>query len=306
MKPVAVMIPTLRRPLELTRSLASLFRQTGADDLLAEIVIVDNSPDGSAWPTVDRQRRESPWPLVYVHMPAPGIANARNAGVAATDAPLIAFLDDDEFAAPDWLARLHAAHVALGADVTFGPIDGAAETARPQTRDWLNRFFSRYGPDSTRLIDASYGCGNSIMTRATALAGPAPFDPAANTAGGEDDRLFQKLALDGRRFGWACDAWVKEYAPPHRATAAYALTRAVAYGQGPTKSCARSSPPNWPGVALWMAVGAAQLAVYGVAFAALWVCRRPSAWPMADRAARGLGKVIWMRRLDFYGTAAAG
>ncbi len=304
MKPVAVMIPTLRRPAGLTRALQSLFRQTGAVDLLAEIVVVDNAPEGSAWSVIETLRHESPWPLVYVHMPQPGVANARNAGVCATQARFIAFLDDDEMAAPDWLSRLYAAHVGLGCDVTFGPIDGVADGAPPKARAWLDSFFSRHGPKETGLISQSFGCGNSIMTRATALPGHAPFDPASNRGGGEDDRLFQALSQSGGRFGWACDAWVKEYAPPRRATPAYALTRAVAYGQGPAKACARANPCDWLGVGRWMLIGAAQAALFAPAFLILWLLQRPGAWPMADRAARGLGKIIWMRPLEFYGTAS--
>ncbi len=63
--PVAVIVPTLRRPDSLTRALESLFAQTGVADRLAEIVVVDNDPAGSAAATVEAVRARSPWPLVY-------------------------------------------------------------------------------------------------------------------------------------------------------------------------------------------------------------------------------------------------
>src|SRR5690606_33424548 len=123
----------------------------------------------------------------------------------------------------------------LGADVVFGPIRGRV----PETTGWatayLERFFGREGPSETRLIDQAYGCGNSLMVRATALPGALPFDPSADRSGGEDDALFQALEARGGRFGWAAEAWVDEFAPLHRATMRYALTRAFAYGQSPSQ-----------------------------------------------------------------------
>jgi len=104
---VAVLIPTLRRPDSLARALASVQAQTGVDDRLAGIIVVDNDPEGTARSTVDGSA--GPFPVRYVHAPRPGVATARNAGLAATGAPLIAFLDDDEAASPDWLAALLAA-----------------------------------------------------------------------------------------------------------------------------------------------------------------------------------------------------
>ena len=237
-EPVAVIVPTLRRPEGLTRALQSLFAQTGVADRLREIVVVDNDPAGTAAATVEALREQSPWPLVCCHAPVPGVATARNVGLQATDAPLIAFLDDDEVAAPDWLAQLLAAQVDTGADVVFGPIRGRAPDAADWLKPYLEDFFGRAGPASTRLIAQPFGCGNSLMVRRTALPGSAPFDVGADQAGGEDDALFAALADRGGRFGWAAGAWVDEIAPAHRATLGYALSRAFAFGQGPSQTAA--------------------------------------------------------------------
>ncbi|MDZ4372356.1 MAG: glycosyltransferase, partial [Phenylobacterium sp.] len=238
MADVAIIVPTLRRPDSLARALRSLFGQTRVADRVAEIVVVDNDPLGSATATVEALRGRSPWSLIYVHAPRPGVATARNAGLDATRAPLIAFLDDDEAAAPDWLAALLAAQAETGADAVFGPITGRAPEAEPWLKPYLERFFGREGPDRTQEIDKPYGCGNSLMVRSAALPGSAPFDTGADQAGGEDDALFAALAARGGRFGWAADARVEEFAPAHRATLRYALARAFAYGQGPSQTAA--------------------------------------------------------------------
>lgn len=299
---VAVIIPTLRRPEGLSRALESLFVQTEVADRLCEIVVADNDPSGSAAATVDALRARSPWPLVYAHAPVPGVATARNAGLRATDAPLIAFLDDDEAAAPDWLAQLLAAQTETGADVVFGPIRGRAPDAAEWLKPYLEHFFGRAGPTSTRLIDQPFGCGNSLMVRRSALPGTAPFDVAADQAGGEDDALFAALADRGGRFGWAAGAWVDEIAPAHRATLRYALARAFAFGQGPSQTAAARR--DWPGVIRWMVIGAAQMLLWACAAVPYLIVRSPRrAWAL-DRMARGLGKLFWMKGLEphFYGT----
>lgn len=301
MADVAVIVPTLRRPEGLERALRSLFGQAGVADRVSALVVVDNDPVGSAAAMVEALRSSSPWPLTYVHAPRPGVATARNAGLAATDAPLIAFLDDDEAAAPGWLAALLKARAATGADAVFGPITGRAPDAAPWLKPWLERFFGREGPERTQLIDQPFGCGNSLMVRATALPGPAPFDAGTDQAGGEDDALFAALASRGGRFGWAADARVEEFAPAHRATLNYALARAFAYGQGPSQTAAAAK--DWPAVLRWMAIGAAQAAVWGAASAALTVIASPKRAEMYDRTARGVGKLLWMRGFEpqFYG-----
>lgn len=300
---VAVIVPTLRRPESLERALRSLFAQIGVSERVSALIVVDNDPTASAAAMVETLKPHSPWPLIYVSEPTPGVARARNAGLAVTDAPLIAFLDDDEAASPGWLAALLAAQAQTGADAVFGPIAGRAPEAEPWLKPWLERFFGREGPAKTGLIDHPWGCGNSLLVRATALPGAAPFSASADQTGGEDDVLFAALAARGGRFGWAADAWVEEFAPAHRATLNYVLTRAFAYGQGPSQTAAAAK--DWPGVARWMAIGAAQTVVWGAASLALTVTASSKRAQMYDRTARGLGKLFWMKGFEprFYGAA---
>ena len=300
-KDVAVIIPTMRRPAFLERALKSVFAQRGVAHRLASIVVVANDPQGSAASLCGRLTADSPVPLVYRHEPRPGVSTARNAGLAATISPLIAFLDDDEAATPHWLDRLIRARETLDCDVVFGPIHGRAPASTGWTRRYLEVFFGRQGPAKTQLLDHAYGCGNSLMLRATALPGDAPFDPKTDASGGEDDALFSALAMRGGTFGWACDAWVDEFAPAHRATLNYALTRAFAYGQSPPQLAWREGKRLR--MLLWMAIGAAQAGVWGMAALALTLINSDRRADALDKAARGLGKVFWTRGFEphFYG-----
>lgn len=298
---ISVVMPTLRRPESLARAVRSVFAQTGAGAL--ELVIVDNSPEGSARACVEALRREAPFPLVFVHEPKPGVATARNSGLAAASGALIAFLDDDEEAPEGWLAALLATHREHDADVTFGAIKGRVPPEAGWATPYLETLFSRTGPARSGLIAKPFGCGNSLLTRATALPELAPFDAAMDQIGGEDDLLFNKLAQAGRRFAWSTEAWVWEHPAPHRATMDYALKRAFAYGQGPSQAAQRRG--DGLGLAMWMAIGGGQALVFGALAGVLTLLRRPQRADMLDRAAQGVGKVLWMPRFEprFYGAA---
>ena len=89
--------------------------------------------------------------------------------------------------------------------------------------------------------------------------------------------------------------------PAHRANLAYALSRAFAYGQSPSQTA--WSKRDVAGVIKWMAVGAVQLAGWGLIALPLTLLRRPGRARALDRAARGLGKILWMPGLEprFYG-----
>lgn len=301
---VTVMTPTFRRPAALARALESVALQQGLAGIACEVLVVDNAPDGDAAAVVEALRPRLSTPLIYVHEPRPGVANARNAGLAAATGAHVAFLDDDEVASPRWLAALRETHLALGADVTFGPVHGRAPDAPAELRPLLERFFSRADLGATGLLDShdGGGCGNSMMRRATALAGDAPFDPAANETGGEDDRLFQALHARGGVFAWAADAHVDEMVPPERSTLAYAVRRNFAYGQGPTKQRLRAR--DRMGAAGWMAVGAAQAAGHGSAALALRALGQPAWRCSAVSAAAGFGKMLPSAEIGFYGLAA--
>lgn len=301
-------MPTVRRPAGLAVAVRSLLAQEGVAGRELEVVVVDNDPAGSAEAYVRGVAAEAPFPVRYVHAPEPGVANARNAAVAAAGGELIAFLDDDEEAPPGWLASLLDAQARFGADVVFGPVRGRAPAHVTRHRAYLERFFSREGPDASGPIDHYYGCGNSLLRRAALPHPERPFSAIRNHIGGEDDLLFGQMKASGARFAWAAEAWVWEDPVPSRLSLRYTLARAFAYGQGPTAACAAESPPNWLGVAGWMAQGLVQAAVFGAFAGVQWIARSPRFAFTADRAARGLGKTFWFGpfKIEFYGRSSGG
>lgn len=306
---VAVVIPTFRRAGPLARALASALAQRPPEGATVEVVVVDNSPEGGARAQVEAMTDGAPFPLRYVHEPDPGVANARNRGVAEARSGWIAFLDDDEEAAPDWLAAFLAAAEATGADAVFGPVSVAPEegAALGPFAGYFGRAFDL--PDHADLTGraAHLGTNNSMFRRERCLLGEAgapPFDPSLNRSGGEDSLLLQRLALTGRRFAWAAQAHVAEYVPPRRLTWSYVWRRRFLSGQIRTFVQRMLAPPRWSRVALWMAVGAGQAAVGALKAAALAPFDRDAARHATAEVWAGLGKILWMRRFrpGLYGT----
>lgn len=302
---VSLVILTQRRPDQLARAARSALAQAGLGETAWELVVVDNDARPSAQALIARLAAATSTPVRYVHEPRAGVANARNAATAAARAPLIGFLDDDEEAPPNWLASLLAAMRHYRADVVFGPVRGRAP-ARAAHRAYLEWFFSRHGPGEAGPIETPYGCGNSLIRRAALPHPQRPFADRANQTGGEDDMLFRAMGEAGASFCWAPAAWVWEDPCPERLRLGYALKRAFVYGQAPPYHCFTGSPRNLAGALGWMAVGAAQAAIFGALAGAKWLTRAPDRAFVLDRAMRGLGKVLWFGpfKLKLYGQTA--
>jgi glycosyltransferase involved in cell wall biosynthesis len=108
---VSVVIPAWNAGRYLGAAIESVLSQSCPP---AEVIVVD---DGSTDDTADVASRH---PVTLIRQPNQGAGVARNAGVAATTSPLLAFLDADDLWLPEKQARQLAAMEATGADAVFG------------------------------------------------------------------------------------------------------------------------------------------------------------------------------------------
>lgn len=299
MTKVSVLIPTFRRPDSFLRAARSVFAQRGVTDI--ELIAADNSPEGSALSVFEALAAEAPIPFRWTYAPTPGVAQARNAALMLAEGDLVAWLDDDEEATPNWLASLIAARRATGAQSVFGPVHARAP-AGTRNASFCERIYSRVGPAETGPTPHTYGIGNSLQPRLM-FEGGAPFDTAADESGGEDDLLFASWSEAGATYAWAADAVVIEHLGVARTTVKHGLKRAFAYGQGPCETA--WAERDYLALARHMAVGAAQAIVYGGASVIVIAGSTPHALMLLDRAARGAGKVFWFLEQRFYGAALA-
>ncbi|WP_300380942.1 glycosyltransferase family 2 protein [Henriciella sp.] len=301
---VTVVIPTFNRPESLHRAVESLFWQ-GARHTGFRVLIADNSQDASARFAYEALLAAAPdtIALTYLHVPEPGVANARNAAMEAVETPLVAFLDDDQSAPIEWLGNLLAAYERFGAAVTFGPVLTALPEEITRHRAYFEQFFARNPDRESGIIRKPYGCGNALLDTRQ-VAGPRPwFDTRMNEVGGEDDLLFARIRKAGGKFAWAARAPVNEHPLPQRIRLRYTLRRALAYGQGPCTLARRANPPQYGRLVMWMGIGAGKFALHGAAWIVQFLIRHPRRAFQLDEAVRGLGKVLFWKEMRFYGNA---
>ena len=302
---ISVIVPTFNRPDGLQRAVHSLFRQTYAATGF-QLVIVDNTPDATAANAIASLLSECPSTidLLAIHEPAPGVANARNTAMSVAEFDLVAFLDDDQTAPPDWLENLLENYRHFPAAVTFGPVKTALPEGQRRHQAYFEQFFAREPDLKTGYIPESFGCGNALVDFAQ-IAGGAPwFDTAMNEIGGEDDLLFARVRGSKGQFAWAGAAAVLEHPLPSRVALRYTLARSFSYGQAPITLARRGGRSRYDLVALWMLVGAAKASFHGAQWFGLSLIRHPGRAFQLDRAVRGISKVFWWIDLRFYGAAA--
>ena len=212
---VSVVVPTRDRAGYLEVALASLANQD--TDASHEVVVVD---DGSSDATAEVVR--SAGARYERHADPRGLNAARNTGIAAASAPLIALVDDDVRAPRGWLSALVAgAERHDWADALGGPIRASLEGPAP-------RACGREEPPITTLDlgtedrEAEFVWGANMALRRTAVDRAGPFDEGIGGSGDEEEWLT-RLRARGGRVAYVADAWLD-----HRRAGRDARLRALA------------------------------------------------------------------------------
>jgi glycosyltransferase involved in cell wall biosynthesis len=188
---VSVVVPTRNRAEYLSVALASIVSQQL--DVAFEVVVVD---DGSSDATaavagaagVELERHARPR----------GLNAARNTGIGAAGASLIAFVDDDVRAPPGWLAALlEGARAMPWADALGGPIRASLEGSPP-------RSCGREAPPVTTLdlgpsdLETRFVWGANLTVRRSAVERIGGFDESVPIYGDEEEWLMRLHSGGGR------------------------------------------------------------------------------------------------------------
>ena len=299
MADVSIVIATFRRPELVEKTIFSCVNQRNDLALNYEIIVVDNSPERSAEAAVAQLASTCSVPIFYVSEPRQNISLARNAGIAASKAPLLAFIDDDEQASEDWLDQLVGAQRKYGADAVFGPVTPVFEAGSPPAWNPNASYYTRRRTVATGTEVRFGPTGNVLFKYETCLVGPQPFDPKFGLTGGEDHDFSLRLAKMGRKLIWCAESHVTEFIPGKRSTVRYMLRRQLRTGQIYVWCAKRMSDhPVWTAL-YWMFVGLGQTMIWlipGIVLA-------PFDTPFSARAkinlVGGIGKVFWSRRFRF-------
>ena len=224
---VSVCVCTYRRA-HVAETIKSLLSQRLSAEDTFEIVVIDDDRARSAEAIV-ASFQDAPVLVRYAHFGAGNVSLARNVALDAATGDWIAFIDDDELAAPDWLASLLRVQRESGADIVKGYVDGIYP---PETPAWVRAgdpYTRDYGADgeTPRLLAS----GNVLFRRALIESIKLRFDPAFGRTGGEDSDFFGRLREAGARAVASRSAVVQEIVPADRVTVAYLRRRSRRMGQ---------------------------------------------------------------------------
>lgn len=201
---LTVLVPTYRRPADLSRCLKALEEQRRQPD---QVVVIARGDDYDTRSLL-AARRPDPLSLQVVPTELPGQVAALNTGLRAAAGDVIAILDDDTAPWPDWLERIEAHFTRSprlgglgGRDMIradwFEPVE---ETSTVGRISWYGRWVGQAhrGSGLPREVDLLKGCNMSF--RRTAIRGIC-FDRRLKGDGAQwfNDAAF---CLAVKRAGW--------------------------------------------------------------------------------------------------------
>jgi GT2 family glycosyltransferase len=227
-----ICIPTFRRPTGLKKTLESLAAQIGAKNFA--VVVVENDAaklEGKkVADAVFATRALRGFCVIEYTQGNCSAINAafRTALAQFSNADLFLMIDDDEEAAPDWLAGMIATARSSGADLVGGPVVRRFERDAPglQQHPLFYSTITRSGETTTL-----HGTGNCLIHRRVLEAiGDPTLDPRFNFLGGGDMDFFTRCGLAGFRSHWNADAKVYETVPAQRTEPRWVLRRSISTG----------------------------------------------------------------------------
>ncbi|GGQ62255.1 glycosyltransferase [Couchioplanes azureus] len=243
--PITVVICTRERPGALARCLDSLLTQEYPD---FRVLVVDNAPVTDATAEVVRSAARR-GPVSYLKEPRAGLSFARNAAVAAAPGEILAWIDDDEYADPHWLAevaRALADHPE--ADVVSGVIVPAELETQAQL--WFEQFGGHskgrgfkpdvFSPATAHIQSPLYplppfGTGANMTFRPGVIERIGGWDTALGAGtpamGSEDTLAFTQVLVGGGTIVYQPTAVTHHY---HRRDLEGLHKQMVGYGAGLT------------------------------------------------------------------------
>lgn len=193
---VTVAISTMERPAALARCIDALL---DGDTFPAELVIVDQSTDDATERAIGQLASSSAMQIVYVRQRRRGLAASRNAAIAASTRPIVAFTDDDCVPDADWLEAISGAFerdpnvdVVTGRILPLGPEQPGLHAVSLRTSCIPMRFRGR-------CLPWAVGSGANVAVKREWLTQVGGFDErlgvgSAGRAAEDMDFLYRLVA----------------------------------------------------------------------------------------------------------------
>ncbi|MEH1799819.1 MAG: glycosyltransferase family 2 protein [Nostoc sp.] len=199
-----VLIPTYRRPQDLSRCLLALQEQTKP---VNQVIVVVRDTDAETWQFLAQYTAHNLL-LHTVKVTQSGVVAALNAGLAAVEGDIVSITDDDAAPHPDWLERIAAYFTC---DSRLGGLGGRdwihhgsklEDESRPVVGQlqWFGRVIGNHhlGVGEPREVDILKGVNMSFRTQAI---GQLRFDERMRGTGAQVHfEMAFTLAL--KRAGW--------------------------------------------------------------------------------------------------------
>jgi GT2 family glycosyltransferase len=238
-----IAVCTRNRPSSLRRCLDSLAPQI---DATTELVVVDSAPSSP-----DVRPIATEFGAHYLITSRPGLSLARNVALRAARHDVIAFIDDDAVAAPDWVQRLEDSFADPSVVCVTGrilPLELRTEAQRcfeehfSFDRGPLPAQYSQQDPRPWFAINpwpVGVGCNMAFRRRLFDVIGP--FDEALGVgtiAGGADEiDVFRRLLRAGYTVTYNPAALVHHQ---HRVTMSAVRSQVWSYGKSYTALMTKS------------------------------------------------------------------
>jgi hypothetical protein len=233
-----VAVVTYRRLGDLAQLLPILADQVAGCPQPAQVLVVDNDPDGGAGATV----AEAALPCVrYVHEPAPGIAAARNRALAeAASSDVLVFVDDDERPVDGWLEMLLHAHDRAGGCGVVGPVVSRFSVPLDPWVEAGAFFRRRRMPSGTPVCTAA--TNNLLLDMSTVRRTGVQFDPSLGLSGGSDTLFTRQLTARAGPLTWCNEAIVTDVVPTERCARAWVTRRQFRSGNSWSRTAVLQAP----------------------------------------------------------------
>lgn len=207
---VTLVICTRDRPDLLSRCLRAVSRLDPAPD---EVLVVDNTSGREVVRSLAHENGAH-----YVVEPVPGLSRARNRGVAESTSDIVAYIDDDAEADPDWLSAIMEPF----ADPLVAVVTGETISS-PALRDYFRPQPARYVGNHDPLwfemaTFGGLGFGTNMAIRRSAVPSPKVFDERLGRGApirlAEESYAFASLLARGFRAAHVPSAFVLHETKP--------------------------------------------------------------------------------------------
>ncbi len=210
-QPVSLVVCTHERPDDLRRCLDALLPHAAAGH---EVIVVDNAPRSTRTAEV-----AGGYPFRYLQEPLIGLDNARNCGLQAATCAIVAYIDDDAVADPQWLKAL----VQPFASPDVGCVTGLVLPLELETRaqelfevySIQRRAFARQvftSPQTPPARAGIAGVGANMAVRRELALQLGGFDPRLDggtaTCSGGDTDMFARILDAGKQIVYTPEALV--------------------------------------------------------------------------------------------------